>query len=220
MSTSRKDHFNSTAEGAIKDLTHLIENEVPLDLSRISNMPSYDANIANEEYNDDRINSIKKEIFDFEKNKDKSSTDEKDRNLNQFIFDSFDKQNSGTSSGLKNQNKSEDMNQPSSKLKNFNYDHSDEEDDDFYQNEFEMSHKKKALQNSNQKEAEIKDPMLVLFGDSNYMNSKQPVQKKPEVTRTASFQQPRSKFDLVDYNSAGTKILKLLNKFSQNKMRR
>ena len=219
MSTSRKEYFNSTAEGAIKDLTHLIENEVPLDLSRISNMQSFDANIANEEYNEDRINSIKKEIFDIEKNKDKSSTDEKDKKLSQFIFDSFDKQNSGTSSGLKNQNRSDDMNPPSNKkINKFNLDNSDEEDEDFYQNEFELSHKNPPK--NNLKETEIKDPMLVLFGDSKLTNSKQPISKKPEIIRTASFQDSCNKLNIIDYDSAKLKIWKLFNKFNQSKLRR
>ena len=187
MSTSRRDFLNNTSEWYVKEMTNFIENEVPLDLSRISGMPSFDNNVANEEYNDDKINSIKKEIFDIEKTKEWPSSTEKDRVLNQFIFDSYDKQNSGTLSSFKKLSRSDDTEIKSdNKLKNIEYDESDQEEDaEFYQNEFDHSHKN--LQKENSKDNEIKDPMLVLFGDSKHIQSKPNTQKITRYNENSIF---------------------------------
>lgn len=119
MSTSRRDYMNQTSESPLK-VMQVLESEIPLDLSRINTSYSFDVNITHTEYNDDRLNSIRKEILEKEhQTSDKSSNKLSSVKKNQQVFDD-----------------------PTEDLGKFNY--SDDSDDgEFYSNDFKVKTREK-----------------------------------------------------------------------------
>ena len=127
--------------------------------------------MTQEEYNDDKFNSARKEVSNYEINSERSAGD-KDNNLNQFIYNSNEKPKAEEQSTVnKSQRESEneeDLKDDKS-IQNFNNsEESENEETEFYQNDFDINNKQNSEENKN---TQMKDPVDILFGKSN--NSKQ-----------------------------------------------
>jgi hypothetical protein len=157
MSTARKEF---TSYSPLKTMG-ILEQEIPLDMSRISNLCSFEANITQDEYNEERLNSIKKEI----QNKERKfsylggeSTGDKN------ILDSLEKTDSKKLSSIKKLQTREKELEDNQDLKKLHYSDDSDEEEEFYENDFGENNRSKSEEHKSSQK--IKDPIDVLLGEN------------------------------------------------------
>jgi len=201
MSTAKKDP-RYILESPAKVLQTIMEQEIPLDFSKMSNLCSFEANVT-QDYTEDRINSIKKEIQKYDRKGSLITSDKESSGTK--VLDSLDRGEANKLSSIKKPKDACEVSENGSNknLNKLEYSDSSDHEDEFYKNNFneededprDMSH------------IDVQDPMLVLFGNDRDQNNSIQI---PQIQKSQSVQNPQRSNQSSDRKNSLNRACRIL----------